>query len=395
MMMSVLTQDVVDRVQRPAPPDGFNDIYRRVVATLEDSDFSGADPFDGLNSRVFARLPLSSLPIARLAWLQLFKKSPYDLRSLARVPPSTNPVTLALAARSYALSGETEKMRRAVERLLLLRADARRWGQGAWAYPFPWQAKAFYVALGVPNVIATAYAVRAVSDCCPSAASTSRIISEAAAFVGTELTCRSAGGAPYIGYVPGSDTMVHNANLWGAYVLALAASRNERTWRSLANAAIDYTLRAQRPDGSWPYGESSHHRWTDGFHTGYVLEALHLCRELLIRDDLSEPIARGTKYYVKSFLRDDGVVPYYANGSGPLDINNFAQMVVTLECVRPTPDWLALADRTLAAAIRELWRPESDAFAYQRRGRHINRISYPRWTQIWMMYALGLRLAQR
>jgi hypothetical protein len=394
-MMSVLTQDVVDRVQRTPPPNGFSDIYQRVVATLEAADFSGADPFDGLNSRLFARLPLSSLPIARLAWLQLFKKSPYDFRSFARVPASTNPVTLALAARSYALSGESEKMRRAIERLLLLRAGAQRWGQGAWGYPFPWQAKAFYVALGVPNVIATAYAVRAVSDCSPSAASTSRIISEAAEFVGTELTCRSATGAPYIGYVPQSDTMVHNANLWGAYVLALAASRNERRWRAVANAAIDYTVQAQQPDGSWPYGESGHHRWTDGFHTGYVLEALHLCRELLLRDDLAEPIARGTNYYLKSFLRDDGVVPYYADGSGPLDVNNFAQMVVTLECVRPTPDWLALADRTLAAAIRELWRPEADAFAYQRRGRHINRISYPRWTQIWMMYALGLRLAQQ
>jgi hypothetical protein len=172
-------------------------------------------------------------------------------------------------------------------------------------------------------------------------------------------------------------------------------ARGDETHRSLADDAIDYTLRAQMPDGSWPYGESSHHRWIDGFHTGYVLEALQLCRMLLKRHDLTDAIARGTEFYLRSFLRSDGVVPYYADGGGPLDVNNFAQMVVTLECVQPTPDWIALADRTLAAAIRELWRPELDAFAYQRRGRHINRISYPRWTQIWMMHALGLRLAQR
>jgi hypothetical protein len=187
--------------------------------------------------------------------------------------------------------------------------------------------------------------------------------------------------------------MVHNANLWGAYVLALAVSRGDRSWRSLADAAIDYSVRAQASDGSWAYGEAKHHRWIDGFHTGYVLEALQLCRNLLQRHDLAEPIARGTEFYLKSFLRDDGVVPYYADGTGPLDVNNFAQMVVTLECVRPTPDWIARADRTLAAAIRTLWRPEIDAFAYQRRGRRINRIVYPRWTQIWMMHALSLRLA--
>ena len=144
-------------------PDYFGDVYRRVAARLEAADFSGADPFDGLNSRVFAKLPFSSLPIARLAWLQLFKKSPYDFRALAKVPPSTNPVTLALAARTYALTGEHEKMRRTIERLVDMRSE--RGGHGAWGYPFPWQAKAFYVARGVPNVIATAYAVRAVSDC--------------------------------------------------------------------------------------------------------------------------------------------------------------------------------------------------------------------------------------
>ena len=59
----------------------------------------------------------ASLPIARLAWLQLFKKSPYDLRALAKVPPSTNPVTLALAARTYALTGKPRKARPAVEKL--------------------------------------------------------------------------------------------------------------------------------------------------------------------------------------------------------------------------------------------------------------------------------------
>lgn len=378
-----------------ASTPAFSDIYQRVAAKLEATDFAGADPFDGLNSRVFAKLPLSSVPIMRLAWLQLFKKSPFDLRAIAQVPPTTNPVTLALAARTYALSGHTEKMYRSLERLVLMRSNPDRWGDGTWGYPFPWQAKAFYVPLGMPNVIATAYAVRAVAECSPPADESDRIIDAAAAFVEAELICRSSNGAPYIGYVPKSKTMVHNANLWGAYVLALAADRSDHTWRSLADAAIDYTVRAQRPDGSWPYGESSHHQWTDGFHTGYVLEALQLCRSLLQRDDLDDPIARGTEYYLRSFLRDDGVVPYYADGSGPLDVNNFAQLVVTLDCVRSTSDWMTSADRVLAAAIRELWCRETDAFAYQRRGSRLNRISYPRWTQIWMMYALGLRLAHR
>ena len=152
----------------------------------------------------------------------------------------------------------------------------------------------------------------------------------------------------------------------------------------------------RQPQGAWAYGEADHHRWTDGFHTGYVIEALQLCRPLLKRDDLAEPIARGLNYYRSAFLRDDGVVPYYSDGKGPLDANNFAQMTITLHsraavarlvAISPTKFWLRQSGNSGA---REL-----DAFAYQRSGGRINRTIYPRWTQIWMMHALGLQLEQK
>ena len=313
------------------------------------------------------------------------------------MPPSVNPVTLALAARTYARAGETGKGARAIERLLAMRSDPALYGEGAWGYPFPWQAKAFYVPLGVPNVIATAYAIRAISECAEwVGGNVDRIISDSAGFVAGALARQANGAARYIGYVPESGAMVHNASLWGAYILALAASRGgSAAWHQLANAAIDYTARAQTAQGAWAYGEADHHRWTDGFHTGYVIEALQLCRPLLKRDDLAEPIARGLNYYRSAFLRDDGVVPYYSDGKGPLDANNFAQMTITLHAVQQSPDWRDLADKVLAAAIRELWCPELDAFAYQRSGGRLNRTIYPRWTQIWMMHALGLQLEQK
>lgn len=377
--------------------DDLHEVYRAVATTLEAADFSGADPYDALNSRLFALTPLASVPVARLAWQQLFKRLPYDLRALTRVPPTVNPVTLALAARTYARADQLEKCRRTIERLLSTRCDPARYGEGAWGYPFPWQAKAFYVPLGTPNVIATAYAVRAIDGCAERPRSDlDRIVCDSAQFVANMLICQAAAGGRYVGYVPGSNAMVHNASLWGAYILALGASRNgSPVWRDLANQAIDYTIRAQTPDGAWSYGEASHHQWTDGFHAGYVLEALQLCRLLLKRNDLAQPIARGMRYYIERFLREDGVVSYYVDGNGPLDVNNFAQMVITLETVRPSDHWPRLADRVLAAAIRELWCPDTRAFAYQRNGKRLNRAFYPRWTQIWMMHALGLLLDQK
>lgn len=371
-------------------------MYHRVAETLEARRFYGADPFDALNSKLFKATPFASVPIARLAWLQLFKRLPIDLRSLARIPPTVNPVTLALASRTYARRGEENKCRQVLQQLLAMRCDPVNWGKGAWGYPFAWQARSFYVPLGTPNIIATAYAIRALDECAEwSGERVDPVIEGAAQFVAGSLSRRSQTGAIYLTYVPGSSAMVHNANLWGAHILALAVDRGgPEAWRRLAEQAIDYTIRAQRRDGSWRYGEAAHHSWTDSFHTGYVLEALHLCRRLLKRDDLADSIDRGVQYYLDSFLRDDGVVSYYAAGKKPLDANCFAQMVITLEAIRPRPDWEMLADRVLSAAISQLWCPDLNAFAYQRTETRLVKTVYPRWTQIWMMHALALRLDQ-
>jgi hypothetical protein len=369
------------------------EIYRALAARLEAADFRGADPYDALNSTLFGATPLARIALARLVWQQLLKRSPIDLRKPLGVAPTTNPVTLALAARTYRHIGETEKGRKVLARLLAMRCDRDEWGDGAWGYPFPWQAKAFYVPLGMPNIIATAYALRAVVECeCWVAGGADPIIAAAADLVARAFPCGGA-GRQFIRYVPDSDAMVHNASLWGAYVLALASARGLASGhRALAEAAIDYTVSSQSAAGAWAYGEAGHHRWIDGFHTGYALEALELGARLLGRNDLHGAIERGLHYYVAAFLREDGVVPYYSDGSGPLDANNFAQMVITLDLLRPD-GWSGQADTVLTAAIRELWNPATASFAYQRHGARLDRRFYPRWTQIWMMHALSLRLA--
>lgn len=110
---------------------------------------------------------------------------------------------------------------------------------------------------GTPNIIATAYAIRALDQCAPLLSlDVDPIIADTARFVATELVRKAVGkNRRYLAYATGSDAMVHNASLWGAYVLALAAQRGgPKEWGELAEAAIEYSLRAQSPDGAWVYG---------------------------------------------------------------------------------------------------------------------------------------------
>lgn len=49
---------------------------------VEKENFKGWDPYDGLNSKVFQNLPIKNIRLARLAWIQLFKRSPINLRRI-------------------------------------------------------------------------------------------------------------------------------------------------------------------------------------------------------------------------------------------------------------------------------------------------------------------------
>ena len=76
----------------------LTEIYDQLFSYCEARDFAGHDPFDGLNSRLFQLTPLKHIRSARLAWLQIFKRSPIDLRGLFGVKKGVNPKGLALFA---------------------------------------------------------------------------------------------------------------------------------------------------------------------------------------------------------------------------------------------------------------------------------------------------------
>src|ERR1044072_2430030 len=73
-------------------------VYDQLLAWCREHDFAGHDPFDALNSRLFQATPLAQSRSARLLWTQLVKRSPADVRGLARVPAERNAKGIALFA---------------------------------------------------------------------------------------------------------------------------------------------------------------------------------------------------------------------------------------------------------------------------------------------------------
>ncbi|MDD3641952.1 MAG: aspartate-semialdehyde dehydrogenase [Candidatus Krumholzibacteria bacterium] len=368
-------------------------VTEELYGRLKRGGFRGFDPYDGLGSRVFRMSPFFRSKTCRLVWIQLFKRSPVNLRPAALVPKGRNPKGLALVIRGladlYRLEGDRARLEDAYDLagiILSQRAAGREYFCAG--YDFFWQAKAFPVPEFTPNMVVSTFAGHAFLDL--YGIDGDRRWLEYALGVGRfiegELTIFESDDAALFGYVPGESAVVHNVNLMGSAFLArLFSVTGEEGYAKRAVKAAAYTLRAQRSDGAWEYGERAHHRWVDNFHTGFNLVSLDTARRCLSTDRFDDAIERGLEYHRRNHFLEDMTPKYYDTSLYPVDIHNFAQGIVTfLTFGRPEE-----ARKLLERAIETMWDGKRHYFYYQKTRLYTNRIDYLRWSQAWMFHALA------
>lgn len=318
---------------------------RSPQAALEAADrwvvergLTGPDPYDGLLSPFASRLR-SRRP--RQAFVQLAKRLPERPRFILKIPPVRMCKALALIARSLAATPwlpDAPSRSEAIRKELVARQI-----QGGWGYEFDVQTRWGFFPAGSPNIIVTAFVLEAISAelSAESRASAVRYLTDVMAADG------------YFRYIPGSDVMIHNANVLGARALSRL-----HPGHPLIAEAIATTLAAQRSDGLWPYGESRDLDWVDGFHTAYVLDALV---DLSPEGEWPDQLARGAEAYLRRCFAADGRPLYYADRSGPVDVHNVASALFVLTRLRrahliePTPassvSWLLALQRKDGAFV--------------------------------------------
>lgn len=387
------------------------DIANALLSTSSEDDFAGYDPFDGLNSKFFDWFPSFKNGVLGLAWIQFFKRSPINLRPLLGVPKRRNPKGMGLfilgLLEDYQRTLEPVYLERAQELagwLLTQQCDKAEWQHSCWGYHFDWMARAFFVPKGKPNVITTIYVAQALfalhkvleaqRDKNGPADSTSEKYREqaldAAHFIVNTLYTEEKGRS-FFAYIPGETAFVHNASLWAAaWVAVAAAETNNDSYRQLALKVARQSVGEQGADGSWVYGARHHHQFIDGFHTGYNLEALELLRRSLGVAEFDDAIEKGLVYYKVNFFESDGTAKYYHNNRYPLDMHSVSQALITLIKVGGTQADLALADKMLKRSIELLYQPKKQRFVYQKTKRYTNSINYMRWTQAWVYYSFAL-----
>jgi hypothetical protein len=370
------------------------DSLRRLEAWGEARDWKGPDPYDGLNATRLVR-PLRARPLGRRVLTQVVKRSPLDVRPLLGIPPSHNAGAIAHVVSSYARDGllPAGEARAKLERALALldRLRLATYDRPCWGYPFDVQTRVFFYPRGVPNSIATSFAAHALVDAYE--ATRERPLLELAEAIGEfflEYVPQTDGGnGAYFGYLVGDRTPIHNANVLVCAALArVIAHRRRHDFAAAAEQGVRYTVRRQRTDGSWPYGERPNLDWVDGYHTGYVLDALMACREAGVEAAEETAIYRGLEYYRRELFAADGRPKFTSTSVYPIDSQCVAQGIQTFAlAAREDVSFLDDARRVFRYARMRMQRRDG-AFIFQRRRLWANRTPHVRWTAAPMLLAL-------
>ena len=348
------------------------------------SGFRGPDPYDGLWWS-WPR-PLVAGRRRRQLLIQAHARSPVDLRRLYRRGHPRIAKTLgvfsSVGARAHRLTGDRVARQLAVAAADLLCED-RSAGDSAWGYPFDTQTRWSFYPAGRPNVVATAFAAGGLTEVADALARPDLAARAAVAgrWVLEELWVERDGYFAY--HREGQPVSIHNASLLGAWLVHVLFGEDPLA-RERVGRAVERVLAAQRPDGSWPYGERSNLGWADSFHSGYVLTCLDRLADVDPR--VPDALARGATHY-REFFDARGRALLWAGRPFPEDGHSAGTGLSALAMLRRRglvePELLdAVARRVLDAGLHR-------GHVVHRRYRWgRSTVRYPRWCDAHV--ALGL-----
>jgi hypothetical protein len=192
---------------------------------------------------------------------------------------------------------------------------------------------------------------------------------------------------------PQVRTNVHNANFLGGGLLCrVYAHTGDASLLQPALRVARYSAARQRPDGSWLYGDAATQAWIDNFHTGFNLRGLQAIGRYAGTAEFEPNIARGYRFYLDHFFTDTGAPRYFHDRLYPIDIHCVADSMITPLALRHRDARsLGSAKKVLSWALSHMW-DERGFFWYRISRMTTTRISYMRWSQAWMLYALATML---
>ncbi len=384
----------------------FEQIYDELFAYCRTENFSGYDPFEGLNSPFIQLTPLKYFALVRLAWLQMVKRSPVNLRPFLKIEKGVNAKGIALFAlaelsrfRTDQKSVHADNAKKFLNQLLELKIQNSKLktqnSKTAFGYNFDWQSRAFFAPVGTPTIVPTAFAAQSFIEAYKLFGDeiyleTTREICE---FILNDLN-RSFETEDEIcfSYTPLDKSVIFNASLLAGETLAnTGAILENEFYLETAAKTVRFVINRQKENGAWSYGSKLRHKWIDNFHTAYILLSLYRISNLIpeIKNETENSLKTGLDFWLENFFLADGTPKYFDKSVYPVDIHSASAAIAALsELNQIDKRCLPQAEKTLRWTIENM-RDARGFFYYQKQKKRTNKIPFIRWGQAWTAYALA------
>jgi hypothetical protein len=310
----------------------------RVERWVEQHEYRGYEPFDGLSSW-FRPLTFGTLLGDRLL-LQLVRQCPINLRPIMGVTRKDS-----TKGRGYMASGYLARYRTTRNKTYLSRAGAcldwldhhkaRKFDKHSWGNHFDFASRGGSYTSEDPIIVWTALIGFAYVEAYELTNET-RWLDIADSLCGwiIDLPRERTRRGDCISYLAHLQSSIHNSNMLGAAMLARTAKHTgNHNHADVAGSAMEYSCSRQHSDGSWWYGENPKYHWIDNFHTGYNLASLWTYIASTGTNDWQPNLRKGLDYYVRNFFEENGCPKYYHNRRYPVDSQCAAQAIETLTVV--------------------------------------------------------------
>jgi len=364
----------------------------RLTTYVEQADYAGYDPYDALNSPLLKLLSCKS-KWARIAFTQILRRLPVNLRPVLGVRQGHNPKGLGLFLSGYAKLYAVEEKPEYLEKIdyllsLLERLRSKGYSGNCWGYNFDWQNRVMLVPKNTPTIVNTSFIGHALLDCFEYT-SNQRALDMAVSvkdFILKDLNRKVEGYVFCFSYTPIDNNYVHNANMLGASILIrLKKYCRDGRLEDAAMSSLAYSMKYQHEDGSWFYAEPEVQHWIDSFHTGFNLQALRYFLSEGYASEYQESYTKGVEYYADNFFLEDGTPKYYHNSIYPIDIHAPAQAISFFSGMGQR--YRPLTEKVLGWMLKNMF--SAKGYFYFRKTKYFtNKIPYMRWSQAWAFHAL-------
>jgi hypothetical protein len=372
---------------------------QRVRAWVEDHDYKGYDPGDGLTS--FLRpLTFGNLFAERLLQ-QAIWKSPINVRRAVGVVPLESTKGRGFMAWGYALlhqaTGNDAYRDRARECLDWLDKSKETGHRGhCWGNHFDFSTRGGCMKAHTPTIVWSGLIGQSFIEAYKQWRDPGLldIANSICSWILTLPREHTASGA-CLSYVPVVQSSIHNSNLLGAALLAKTAQYNGRDdYRQVAREAVLYSCTRQRTDGSWWYGEHPRYHWIDNFHTAYNLDSIKRYIDSTGDESFLPQLEKGYDYFKQTFFEPSGRPRYYHDRTYPVDIQCAAQAIDTF-CLFSDRDPAALEMATKVADWTIAHLQDKTGYFYYREYPLLKaRTPYFHWGQATMFKALSHLLSK-